>query len=321
MPFFSRRESGSTMSGYVTAFDTLQFLGLFSTFGIVVTAVFSSKIQRGMTWYFFMAELVVFCIAYLLIVGHQSGDDPPFGWCLFQAALIFAVPAMCAFSALAMVFQLYITMSASLAHLSDRVHGMIDLSLLAFPIFIFFLVVVEITAAGLANPPSVVRSNSGMFCTVTGKTSGTITAVLVVIAVLLMLICEGLIISVYIKRRRASSRLLDGDTLVSLPVIIWFRVTVAASSGGTTWTSETTSTAFLGVACLPLVTSVIFGSQEDMLRAWMFWKRASPVREPSWEPSWPAGGAASLSPSAQLSYRELVDDELQVRRPKSGFDE
>ncbi|KAJ7582005.1 hypothetical protein C8J56DRAFT_1168094 [Mycena floridula] len=320
------------MSGYVTAFDTLQFLGLFSTFGIVVTAVFSSKIQRGMTWYFFMAELVVFCIAYLLIVGHQSGDDPPFGWCLFQAALIFAVPAMCAFSALAMVVQLYITMSASFTHLSDRVHGMIDFSLLAFPIFIFFLVVVEVTAAGLANPPSVVRSNSGMFCTVTGKTSGTITAVLVVIAVLLMLICEGLIISVYIKRRRASSRLHDGDTLVSLPVIvrvsafsllpaIALLVTVAASSGATTWTSTTTSIAFLGVACLPLITSVIFGSQEDMLRAWMFWKRASPVREPSWEPSWPAGGAASLTPSAQLSYRELVDDELQVRRPKSGFDE
>ncbi|KAJ6581575.1 hypothetical protein B0H19DRAFT_1061114 [Mycena capillaripes] len=42
----------------------------------------------------FMGSWMIYCISFLLLAGRQFGPEPPFGLCIFQAALIHAVPSL-----------------------------------------------------------------------------------------------------------------------------------------------------------------------------------------------------------------------------------
>jgi hypothetical protein len=72
---------------YSHIFDTVGFLGVFSTAAALVPALFSSHVQRSGTWYGVLAAFMLYSMSHLLLINHRS--EPPLGLCIFQTALIY----------------------------------------------------------------------------------------------------------------------------------------------------------------------------------------------------------------------------------------
>ncbi|KAJ7589896.1 hypothetical protein C8J56DRAFT_1048058 [Mycena floridula] len=284
------------MTSYIVAFDVLQAIGLVAAYVVLMTPLLAANIKRSATWMIFMGELVVLCASYLLLLGQQTGKAPYFGICLTQAALIFSAPVMCAFSALAITIELYLKLA-----FVDGSPRNITLTLISVPIVILIAIIIEIVAVwsplhfsalksneeqmGLSNRSSVIRNKSGIVCTLSNTISWKISSALVIVAVFAMLVFEIIIISIFLRRRKAANKLLRGDTSVHLSTIIRVTsfsflpittlvITVIITSGLTEWTPKITSIVFIGVACVPLCASVIFGFQHDIIQAWIFWRKS-----------------------------------------------
>ncbi|KAF9060594.1 hypothetical protein BDP27DRAFT_408616 [Rhodocollybia butyracea] len=92
-------------------FDVLLGLALFFTSCTYFSALFSKSIVRMMTWFALIISSWIYCISFLLLVGHQNGGNPPFSLCLCQAGLIYAAPASIAAACLAFVVEVYLRLT------------------------------------------------------------------------------------------------------------------------------------------------------------------------------------------------------------------
>ncbi|KAJ7170729.1 hypothetical protein C8R43DRAFT_1120477 [Mycena crocata] len=88
--------------------------GFFSLLFVVLTAWISPGVYRTPAWYSFMGSWMFFCLSYFVIVGQQVGAEPPFGVCLAQSAAIYAAPPLTSCVSLALLLQLYSTVSSVL---------------------------------------------------------------------------------------------------------------------------------------------------------------------------------------------------------------
>ncbi|KAG6916579.1 hypothetical protein DXG01_006228 [Tephrocybe rancida] len=84
----------SNLSVQSTAFNILVLLALTLNAAYLAPALWSSSIHRRPQWYSLAISYIVYSTSYLLIIGHQSGPDPPYGLCLAQAAFIYAAPPL-----------------------------------------------------------------------------------------------------------------------------------------------------------------------------------------------------------------------------------
>jgi hypothetical protein len=75
------------------AFDVLQLLALVLLVAMLLPALLSQSVQRMKTWFNLIVACIIYCISFLLLLGRQSGQEPPFQLCVFQAGLIYAAPA------------------------------------------------------------------------------------------------------------------------------------------------------------------------------------------------------------------------------------
>jgi hypothetical protein len=71
-------------------YNALEIFGLVSLCAVLLTAIFSSKVQRTATWFSFINAWIFSCLGHLVLLGQQTGPQPEFGLCLFQAAVIYA---------------------------------------------------------------------------------------------------------------------------------------------------------------------------------------------------------------------------------------
>ncbi|KAJ3898700.1 hypothetical protein F5879DRAFT_979651 [Lentinula edodes] len=86
-------------------FDVLQFTALALVSATYLSALFSTKLQRLKTWFALMVSSLLYCISFLLLLGHQTGASPSLGLCLFQAGLIYAAPPSVAAAGLAFIVE------------------------------------------------------------------------------------------------------------------------------------------------------------------------------------------------------------------------
>jgi len=87
-------DPGSSHFRFIIAFDILNLIAVITLSAVLLTAWRSSRIRRTPTWYLYTFSWDVYSIAYLLIVGKQTGSEPVWGWCLFQAIMIYAIPGL-----------------------------------------------------------------------------------------------------------------------------------------------------------------------------------------------------------------------------------
>lgn len=81
--------------GLIRVFDGLFFFALIMVVVAIVSTSFSDKVRTRKVWLNLMIAWLAYSISYLLLVGRQTGPEPPFALCLFQAAMVYAVPALC----------------------------------------------------------------------------------------------------------------------------------------------------------------------------------------------------------------------------------
>ncbi|KAF5343357.1 hypothetical protein D9758_014179 [Tetrapyrgos nigripes] len=95
-------------------FDTLHALALFLLLVTYIAALISKSIVRMKTWFCLLLSCIIYCISFLVLVGHQGGPQPSFSLCIFQAGLIYAAPPTVAAAGLSFIIELYMRLSASL---------------------------------------------------------------------------------------------------------------------------------------------------------------------------------------------------------------
>lgn len=79
----------------IVLFDVVDLLGIILLACALLPAVLSKTIQRSRVWYSMMVAWLVFALSYGLLVGRQEPpSQPPFGLCLVQTLLVYAVPPL-----------------------------------------------------------------------------------------------------------------------------------------------------------------------------------------------------------------------------------
>lgn len=87
-------DPGGSHFRFIIAFDILNSIAVITLSAVLITAWKSSRIRRVPTWYLYIFSWDVYSLSYLLIVGKQTGSEPVWGWCLFQAIMIYAIPLL-----------------------------------------------------------------------------------------------------------------------------------------------------------------------------------------------------------------------------------
>jgi len=235
------------------------------------------------TWFAFLISAAIYCISFLLLFGRQhNGPEPPLPICTLQAGLIYAGPPLLTCAGLLFVIELYMRLTA--VTLSRKVNeNFIHWMLWILPVVhtICFWVAIM---SGLADIRTISRDPSGLYCHIAQKVPTTVTGVLSGIFVGLMFVGE-IVAIVHLFRRRLSirtSRIRGAD----FPLALFVRTTIFTLVGGIgilvdilvnnndprTGASSGYVTLNL-LAIVPLSLSIVFGTQMDIIKWYMFWRR------------------------------------------------
>lgn len=281
---FIRAETGSPP---FVIFDVLQILALVLLFAMLLPALLARSVQRMKTWFNLIVACIIYCISFLLLMGRQSGPEPPFALCVFQAGLIYAAPATVAAAGLAFVVELYLRLSSTLA--VTEVKGRRITLLLFLSPFAHLIVFWVSIFTGLSQPvgdngfPIVQRSSSGLYCNINSSVPTTITGVTVILFLALMIIMEVYTV-VYLVRRRSGFR---GIRLPSgtFPLPLFIRTASYTLAGGLgiilvdvlmNSAAASSSSPFVVLdlmAIIPLSVALVFGSQMDIIGVYLFWRK------------------------------------------------
>ncbi|KAF7356542.1 hypothetical protein MVEN_00987800 [Mycena venus] len=269
----------------LSVFNSLFTVGLVLLVVVIGPAIFSRNVRRSPLWFAFMGSWLFYCISGLLLVGHQLGPDPPFGICLFQAALIHSVPTLGTVAGACFIVDLYCTLRVALLR-SYWIPMRRTPTLLAFPavafLFLFFLSL----GIGLQDHTTVNRVQS-MFCHVN---TGLPTLVGAILSGFAMLIAIGIEIAAAImifRNRRILTAEKKSPLEPSQPpiarsmvirIFMFSLLTVLGLGLSTTMLFHFADTDIQGnymLPILPLMVAVLFGAQRDIILGWRFWKQES----------------------------------------------
>ncbi|KAF5343358.1 hypothetical protein D9758_014178 [Tetrapyrgos nigripes] len=286
-------ESGTPPRPFII-FDTLYSLALFLLLVTYIAALISKSIVRMKTWFCLLLSCIVYCISFLILVGHQdsSGSDsqPPFYLCIFQAGLIYAAPPTVAAAGVSFVVELYMRLSSSLTA-TEVSHRKIT-ALMFFSPIIHLMIFWEAVFYGLSHQQLVVRINSGMYCHVGVSIPRTVTGITVGILVIIMIALEAYTGYYLWKRRSGFTALRFNGTNNILTPKLFIRVavyTLGAHDADHNHYSiidislnifsldARSVTTLNSLAIIPLLVAILFGAQTEYLKVYMFWRKKRPV--------------------------------------------
>ncbi|KAJ4480062.1 hypothetical protein J3R30DRAFT_2573018 [Lentinula aciculospora] len=272
-------------------FNILQFTALALLSGTYLSAMFSEKLERMKTWFALMVSCLLYCISFLLLVGHQTGAIPSLSLCLFQAGLIYAAPPSVAAAGLAFVIELYLRLSTKLTNKTlDR---RLITALLFLPAIVHQLIFWIAMFTGLSKQDTVQRDSQQMFCHIENDLPSIVTGVSVVVLVVMMILLE-LYTVYYLWRARSIFRDLRRRCQCGpiFPFALFVRVGIYTLLGGfaiimvdillnkNSAASHGTGTLDL-LAVIPLSIAIVFGTQEDIVEVYKFWRQRSRPADPA----------------------------------------
>jgi hypothetical protein len=247
---------------------------------MILTVIFSSKVQRHPTWINlnFSGILTCFVFAFLLTTGQLYETNPEPKICMFQASGVNAVIPLFTGTMLALVLQLWFnavfdsnsTPRRQLVSVRDR-----DVILIVIPYIVPLIEFFATLGYALRNPHSVVLTDSGMFCGSTNPILGKISVIYSTIIMVPTLIIQGfLLFYIYRTRGRNShSGPVQVATVIRFGVFLIFVVVSVILSVKSLIRPGSTVVANMVELLAPVSFVFIFGLQGDFLRAWMFWHK------------------------------------------------
>jgi len=279
---------GSSSSFIV--FDVLLGLALFFTSCTYFSALFSKSIVRMMTWFALIISCWLYCISFLLLVGHQSKGDPSFSLCLFQAGLIYAAPTSIAAAGVAFVIEVHLRLKTFMTQ--TLVDSRIITSLLFLPAVSHQIVFWIAIFTGLSEQEAVQPDPQSMFCHINSEIPTLVTG-----ASVIAFAVGGTMVEVYTvyylwRRRKVFREVTRRGVGPIFPFKLFIRVAAFTLVGGfasmvvvllnsSLATSSTGNALFELLAILPLSIALIFGTHEDIVQIYMFWKKKRPSPSPT----------------------------------------
>ncbi|KAJ7180735.1 hypothetical protein C8R46DRAFT_1070436 [Mycena filopes] len=269
----------------VTAFNAFSFVGVSSLTLVAATAYFSSSVHRSGLWFRHILAWIVYSSSFLLLVGRQLGPAPPFGLCLVQAGLIHAAPTLPTLSAFCFVVDLYIGLSA-VVHRKRKIRPALSKFLLMFPTMVYVGLFLG-TLLFIQDTGVVQRdASSHLYCHITSPTPALVSGAIVISTGLFIFPLEIWIAIVlcrnWVAFRRSSQASLDPH--VSLTMFIRVALFTVMSMTGVGLSSISLGSPnsvkpywSLILPIVPIIAAVIFGSQQDIMRCWVFWREPEQV--------------------------------------------
>ncbi|KAJ7650202.1 hypothetical protein FB45DRAFT_1017601 [Roridomyces roridus] len=269
-------------STLLVVFNFLQIFGFFALGIIVLTAWLAPTVHRTGAWYSFMGSWMSF---YFLIAGQQEGAQPNLSVCIVQAAFVYAAPPLTSTVSVAFLLHLFSTVSTIFTSSNRSRNWRVVMHL--FPFAVHFVIFLETLIVGLANSDKVFRDRTGMFCSFNNiPFQLKLTSAVVILDMIAMLVLEALTFVLLRRNWAAFKRLrVRSNGTLSLPLMIRvslfsFLPMIAMVLGTMSFMPDppiSEAQSNVVVAFLPTAAAVIFGTQQDILRVWMFWKNSTTV--------------------------------------------
>ncbi|KAF9477902.1 hypothetical protein BDN70DRAFT_77027 [Pholiota conissans] len=276
-----RDNSSESMIHLIVAFDALYIIGVVFLGVILVTVGRSFHIKRASTWFMFIFSWFLTSLVNLLILGQQTGPQPGQGICLLQATLIYGTPVFAALYAVAFLLQVHFSIRNAIMGSSTALSKTQVTLIHALPCFSFCAIVIETLTLGLMNPETVERDPSGMYCHLSSAIPRQVTAAITIAAMITFLIL-GFVVFFKLRRRWQAVRAMSFEKAISQPqispdvatrvLIFSFCPIIALALSSIQYIPHYSADANqlnMILAVLPIVAGLIFGSQRDILRAWM----------------------------------------------------
>ncbi|KAJ3567478.1 hypothetical protein NP233_g6340 [Leucocoprinus birnbaumii] len=277
--------------GFLVLFDTVTVLSFVLIALILATAYLSKYVHRRMAWYGQMVQWAIYCMSYMLLFGFQgkSNSEPPKALCLFQASLIYACPPACAVGSTCFMIDFYMSLSPLHRKQSLRVRKL-DMLLVSLPWITLFGAALQVVLYTLVNQrlSTVARSPGYFFCNISDPEPTIVSVALVLLALVAWFYFEiqsGLImyhnrlefarlnyktsqgyLSLYIR-----SAILTAGTITGTGISIYCLPQI---NGMGTWS--------VALPFMPIFVALVFGTQKDMMRVWVFWKQRTPEENPDY---------------------------------------
>ncbi|KAJ7093454.1 hypothetical protein B0H15DRAFT_158926 [Mycena belliarum] len=290
-------ESGARMA-LISAFLTLQVLGLVGSCALVLTTTLAARAPRNATWQNFFTSWIVSTVSYslLLFAGEVGRPDPEFGVCLAQAGLVYGIPSLTAATTFGLIAQIWFNVQALLGFKIAHERAM-TLTLLILPYVLLFSMVIASWVIGIREPDLVGVIGSGMYCHI-GPTGilGKVSAGLVAMLLFPTLTLE-VMICVALRRNWAALRRMKNSLSIIIRVMIFTVLGILAIGVSGVFVFSGSHGAGLNIvfSAMPVVAVVVFATQLDILSVWMFWKK------PAEKPLLAASSASSSSVSRSSS--------------------
>ncbi|KAH8833269.1 hypothetical protein DL96DRAFT_1585563 [Flagelloscypha sp. PMI_526] len=282
---------GSEYPTPIAIYNILQILGFLANSSIALTAYFSRRVHRSSNWYMAILLWAWWNIPYLLLMftGYQlSRKDvpvPPRALCTIQAALIYATPSSAGFATFGILGQIA-SLLFEILYEKPGLSQKVSRSLLCIPVIGYVAIFFISLSVGIDNSSEVKRSATGAYCNMSHPLPSVVSAIACLASVVLILLLELFTFALLWKHRAWVKRMKTGSR--PIPISLFIRVACFSSGpiAGTIFSissigSKTTNgpyqkpTIMVLTAGFPLLAAVALGTQRDILRVWMFWKRPS----------------------------------------------
>ncbi|KAK0433447.1 hypothetical protein EV421DRAFT_1910124 [Armillaria borealis] len=266
-------------------FDVVLAFALFFLAMTIIPAAMVKSICRTKTWFSLLISCVVYCISFFLLLGHQSGPEPPLGLCLINASLVYAGLPSIAAAGLILIVELYLRLTSTMSDVDER---RVTRMLWCPPVVhavVFWVVMVY----GLSDVTKVERDKTGFYCLVDHPASYLVPAAFVFFFTMNMLCLEGYTVLYLLRERKLSFldviRYFGSMAPVPLKLFVRCSLYTLVICGiiilVMTDLSGLSTKHFL--AFIPLSIAILFGSHADILRVYMFWRpRPPPVPPKDW---------------------------------------
>ncbi|KAK0491569.1 hypothetical protein IW261DRAFT_1556715 [Armillaria novae-zelandiae] len=267
----------SSVRDRVYIYDTLSFLGFFSLLAVLVPAVFSKQLKRRRTWFSLILSWMVFAFSYICLINNQLEDEPQFGTCLFQTLLVYSAPPLVASSGLYFILDVYLELRSTIFNESGVSVVYRDMTVLA-P-WVLWVLMIMTSAFLIKDPTQISRESTHMYCHSNTRCSVITLCVTFPLAACCILL-EGRLMyrNWTVFRRYCIDKASDSHAgRVSLSMIIRivsFTVVPLAALGLASFVAahqmESNATWNILLVSLPVFAFLSFGTQKDIVRAWMF---------------------------------------------------
>jgi len=281
VPRISQTDVGTDAHGVLVFYFFLQIAGGHVFLPILVAIfTFSKRASRHPTlinlclvW---ILSAVLSCI--LLYTGAHEGPEPPFGICLIQSSLVYGVPPMTATAVCALVFQIWLGLFKNKKEAVDpRWRSLRTTILLAAPYFVLGSWATASAWLGVQDPKAVTRNRRFFYCSLSNSPLtngiGLFTALILLVTMTFEIWIAVIVRKNWRDIRRTGT---GGDValelifrvfLFGLYVILGMVLSILSIVAPKSPLPD------LWVASVGMIVVIIFGSQQDVFRTLMFWRK------------------------------------------------